>query len=53
VVKTHPLVPPLDDARLSDPGRAHEALARIGALYAVEMDARARNITGIALAAHR
>jgi transposase len=41
------------DARLSDPGRAHEALARIRALYAVEADARARGITGAALAAHR
>jgi transposase len=41
------------DARLSDPERAHEALARIRALYAVEADARARNITGAALAAHR
>jgi transposase len=41
------------DARLSDPGRAHEALARIRALYAVEAVARERNITGAALAAHR
>jgi hypothetical protein len=41
------------DARLSDPGRAHEALARIRALYAVEPDAKARGITGAALAAHR
>ena len=41
------------DARLSDPQRTHEALARIRALYAVEADARARNITGTALAAHR
>jgi transposase len=41
------------DARLSDPARAHEALARIRALYAVEADARARNITGAALASHR
>jgi transposase len=41
------------DARLSDPERAHEALARIRALYAVEADARERNITGTDLAAHR
>jgi transposase len=41
------------DARLSDPERAHEALARIRTLYAVEADAKARNITGAALAAHR
>src|SRR5262245_30639213 len=41
------------DARLSDPERAHEALARVRALYAVEADARSRSITGAALAAHR
>jgi transposase len=41
------------DARLSDPERAHEALARIRALYAVEADARSRNISGAALASHR
>jgi transposase len=41
------------DARLSDPQRAHEALARIRALYAVEADAKARNIMEVALAAHR
>ena len=41
------------DARLTDPERAHEALARIRALYAFEADARARNITGTALTAHR
>jgi transposase len=41
------------DARLSDPERAHEALARIRALYAVEADAKARDVTGAALAAHR
>jgi hypothetical protein len=41
------------DARLSDPGRAHEALARIRARYAGEADAKARGITGAALAAHR
>jgi transposase len=41
------------DARLSDPERAHEALARIRALYAVEADARARNVAGAALATHR
>jgi transposase len=41
------------DARLSDPGRAHEALARIRALYAVERDAKERELTGAALAAYR
>jgi hypothetical protein len=41
------------DARLTDPDRAHEALARIRGLYAVEADARARNVAGAALAAHR
>ena len=41
------------DARVADPGRAHEALARIRALYAIEADARVRNITGSALAAYR
>jgi transposase len=41
------------DARLTDPERAHEALARIRALYAVERDARERELTGSALAAYR
>jgi hypothetical protein len=41
------------DARLSDPERAHEALARIRALYALERDAKARELTGAALPAYR
>jgi transposase len=41
------------DARLTDPERAHEALARIRALYAVERDAKERELTGAALAAYR
>jgi len=41
------------DARLSDPERAHEALARIRALYAVERDAKEKELTGTALAAYR
>jgi transposase len=41
------------DARLSDPGRAHEALARIRALYAVEREAKEKELTGAALAAYR
>src|SRR5262245_30102073 len=41
------------DARLTDPGRAHEALARIRALYAVERDAKEQELTGAALAAYR
>jgi hypothetical protein len=41
------------DARLSDPRRAHEALARIRALYAVEREAKEKNLTGPALAAYR
>jgi transposase len=41
------------DARLSDPERAHEALARIRALYAVERDAKQKDLTGAALAAYR
>jgi hypothetical protein len=41
------------DARLSDPERSHEALARIRALYAVERDAREWELTGAALAAYR
>jgi hypothetical protein len=41
------------DARLSDPERAHEALARIRALYAVEADAKEQQLVGDALAAYR
>jgi hypothetical protein len=41
------------DARLADPGRAHEALGRIRALYAVERDAKEQGLTGAALAAYR
>lgn len=41
------------DARLSDPDRAHEAMARIRALYAVEADAKRERIVGAALAAYR
>src|SRR5262245_9432472 len=41
------------DARLNDPERAHEALARIRALYAVEQAAKQKGLTGSALAAHR
>jgi transposase len=41
------------DARLSDPERAHEALARIRALYATERDAKAEGLSGAALAAYR
>lgn len=41
------------DARLSDPERAHDALARIRALYAVEREARGKRLTGADLAAYR
>jgi transposase len=41
------------DARLSDPDRAHEAMARIRALYAVEADAKKEQVVGDALAAYR
>jgi hypothetical protein len=41
------------DARLNDPERAHEALARIRALYAVEQTAKEKGRTGSALAASR
>jgi transposase len=41
------------DARLNDPERAHEALARIRALYAVEHAAKQKGLTGSALAAYR
>src|SRR5262249_52787028 len=35
------------------PARAHEALARIRLLYAVEAEAKAKKLTGTDLAAHR
>jgi transposase len=41
------------DARLTDPGRSHEALARIRALYAVEREAKERKPTDADLAAYR
>lgn len=41
------------DARLSDPTRAHDALARIRTLYAVEADAKEQGLTGPELAAYR
>jgi transposase len=41
------------DARLTDPERAHEALARIRALYAVEQEAKQKGLTGPALGAYR
>ena len=41
------------DARLTDPERAHEALARIRALYAVEREAKEKGLTGADLAAYR
>jgi transposase len=41
------------DARLNDPERAHEALARIRALYAVEQAAKEEGLTGSVLAAYR
>jgi transposase len=41
------------DARLNDPERAHEALARIRALYAVEQAAKEKGLTGSVLAAYR
>jgi hypothetical protein len=41
------------DARLTDPERAHEALAHIRALYAVERAATEEELTGAALAAYR
>jgi hypothetical protein len=41
------------DARVSDPGSGHEALARIRALYAVEREARGKGLTGADLAAYR
>src|SRR5262245_64118757 len=41
------------DARLTDPERSHEALARIRALYAVEQAAKQQGLTGSVLAAYR
>src|SRR5690348_59840 len=41
------------EAKESDPARAHEALARIRLLYAVEAEAKAQRLTGTDLAAHR
>jgi hypothetical protein len=41
------------DARLSDPERSHDALARIRALYAVEREAKEQKLTGADLAAYR
>jgi transposase len=41
------------DARLTDPERAHEVLARIRALYAVERDGKEQELTGASLAAYR
>jgi transposase len=41
------------DARLSDPARSHDALARIRALYAVGREAKEKKLTGIDLAAYR
>lgn len=41
------------DARLSDPERSHDALARIRALYAVEREAKEKKLTGTDLAMYR
>jgi transposase len=41
------------EAKEGDPVRAHEALARIRTLYAVEAEARAKKLTGTDLAAYR
>jgi transposase len=41
------------EAKDSDPARAHEALARIRLLYAVETEAKAKGLTGTELAAYR
>jgi hypothetical protein len=41
------------DARLADPERSHEALARIRALYAIEREAKEKKLTGADLAAYR
>ena len=41
------------EAKDSDPARAHEALARIRLLYAVEAEAKAQGLTGTDLAVYR
>jgi transposase len=41
------------EAKESDPARAHEAIARIRLLYAVESDAREKQLNGAELAAYR
>jgi hypothetical protein len=41
------------DAKESDPSRAHEALARIHTLYAIESDAKQNSLSGADLAAYR
>jgi len=41
------------EAKESDPPRAHEALARIRLLYAVEAEAKERELSGAELAAYR
>src|SRR5262245_32303032 len=41
------------EAKESDPARAHEALARIRLMYAVEAEAKAQDLTGPELAAYR
>jgi transposase len=41
------------EAKENDPARAHEALARIRLLYAVEAEAKAQGLTGTDLAAYR
>src|SRR6478672_4363556 len=41
------------DARLSDPERSHDALARIRALYAAEREAKEKKLTGTDLATYR
>jgi hypothetical protein len=41
------------EAKESDPARAHEALARIRLLYAVEAEAKTQGLTGTDLAAYR
>jgi transposase len=41
------------EAKESDPARAHEALARIRLLYAVEAEAKAKGLSGTDLAAYR
>ena len=41
------------DARLNDPERSHEALARIRALYAIERAAKEKGVSGADLADNR